>query len=188
MLKWLIRKRLSAFQRKFDYNVDYARELLDIDSRAFFRYARAASSMSSYRRDVPRDVYCAVALTSIVLEDCGPCTQLGVTMALQDGVAARTIASILRGNEAQLDDGVRLGMRFARAVAARDPAADELRDDIVKRWGKRALVSLAFAMTATRIYPTIKYALGHGKACQRVDVAGETIVPHSQPAPVAASA
>jgi hypothetical protein len=42
----------------------------------------------------------------------------------------------------------------------------------VKRWGQRALVSLAFAITAARIDPTVKYALGHGKACMRVVVGG----------------
>lgn len=32
MLKWLIRNRLAAFQRKFDYNLDYARAILDADT------------------------------------------------------------------------------------------------------------------------------------------------------------
>ena len=47
---------------------------------------------------------------------------------------------------------------------------------IVKRWGRRALVSLAFAITAARIYPTVKYALGHGKACMRVVVGGTPVM------------
>jgi hypothetical protein len=38
------------------------------------------------------------------------------------------------------------------------------------------LVSLAFAITASRIYPTVKYALGHGKACMRVVVGGTPVV------------
>lgn len=179
MLKWLIRNRLAAFQRKFDYNVEYARQILDADAGAFLRFARL-DGLSSYRRDVPRDVYYAVKLTSVVIEDCGPCTQLVVAMALGDGVEPRTIATVLEGTDALLSDGVRLGVRFARAVAAHDPAADELRDDIVARWGPRALVSLAFAITSARIFPTIKYALGHGKACLRVVVAGETIAPRAR--------
>ena len=188
MLKWLIKNRLTAFQNKFGYNVDYARQILDADAGAFFRFARL-SGLSSYRRDVPRDVHYAAKLTSTVLEDCGPCTQLMVTMALADGVDPRTLASILDGGEAILSDDVRLGIRFARAVAAHDIAADELRDDILRRWGPRALVSLAFAITAGRLYPTIKYALGHGKACHRIVVAGETIAPHAHtPAPAPAAA
>jgi hypothetical protein len=53
--------------------------------------------------------------------------------------------------------------------------ADELRAQIVERWSPRALVSLAFAITAARMYPTMKYALGHGRACQRISVGGAVV-------------
>jgi hypothetical protein len=38
-------------------------------------------------------------------------------------------------------------------------------------------LSIAFRITATRIYPTIKYALGYGQTCQRVTVAGKGVTP-----------
>jgi len=176
MWKWLIRKRLDVFQRKFDYDLEYARDILTADTTAFLRFARLGG-LAFYRRDVPLDVYHAVKLTSTLLEDCGPCTQLMVVMALHDGVAPRAIAGVLESNDTVLDDDTRLGVRFARAIAAHDPIADELRDDIARRWGPRAVVSLAFAIAAARLYPTIKYALGHGKACHRVVVAGVAITP-----------
>ena len=55
----------------------------------------------------------------------------------------------------------------------------------MKRWGTRALVSVAFAITAARLYPTVKYALGHGEACTRVAVGGTPLMfEHSRvPAP-----
>jgi hypothetical protein len=176
MFKWLIRKRLDAFQKKYGYNVDYVRDILDADTAAALKLAKLQSALS-YRRDVPLDVYYAVALVGTLHEDCGPCTQLNVTMALYAGVSPRVIAAVLEGTEARLGGDVELAVHFARATLAHDPAADELRDTIVARWGQRALVSLAFAIAAARVYPTIKYALGHGKTCQRVVVAGETIVP-----------
>jgi hypothetical protein len=37
------------------------------------------------------------------------------------------------------------------------------------------VISLAFAMVASRVYPTVKYAMGHGKTCSRVVVAGTPI-------------
>jgi len=176
MLKWLIKNRLDAFERRFGYDVTYARELLAADTRAFLHYARLAG-FSSYRRDVPVEVYYAAKLTAIVAEDCGPCSQLVVAMALGDGVDPRTVATVVEGNDPLVAEPVRLGVRFARAVLAHDPAADEVRAAIERRWGPRAVVSLAFAITASRMFPTLKYALGHGKACQRVDVAGEIVVP-----------
>jgi hypothetical protein len=174
MLKWLLHRRIRAFERAFDYDLGYARELLEIDAGAFLKFAMV-NAMTGYRRDVPRDVAYAVKLTGTIAEDCGPCTQLMVTMALKEGVDPGTISAIVRGDEATMSDQVKLGVAFGRAVLAHDPAADALRDEIVERWGPRALVSLAFAITGARIYPTLKYALGHGKTCQRVVVGGETM-------------
>jgi hypothetical protein len=54
------------------------------------------------------------------------------------------------------------------------PEADDLREEVLRRFGKRGLVSLAFAMTAARLYPTVKYAMGHGHACMRLTIGGET--------------
>jgi hypothetical protein len=174
MLKWLIRNRLASFERTFEYDMSYARDILDADTRAFLAFSKVMA-LSRYRRDVPRDVYWSVKVIGTVAEDCGPCTQLIVTMALADRVDPRAISRVLAGDDAALPDDVRLGVRFARAVLARDPDADAARDEIVARWGPRALVSLGFAITSARIFPTMKYALGHGRACQRIRVAGETI-------------
>lgn len=175
MLTWLIKKRLDAFQRTYGYDVSYTRELLDVDSRAFWAFVKT-QGMEKYRRDVPAHVYYAVKLTGTIAEDCGPCTQLGVAMAIEQGVTPLVLASILRGDVTAMSDEVALGVKFARACMAHDLEADTYRDEIVKRWGKRALVTLAFGLTMARVYPTMKYALGFGKACSRVVVGDEHIV------------
>ncbi|MGE0402358.1 MAG: hypothetical protein AB7T06_36995 [Kofleriaceae bacterium] len=175
MLTWLIKKRLDAFEKKYGYDTSYTRELLAIDSRAFWAFAKT-QAMESYRRDVPAHVFYAVKLTGVIAEDCGPCTQLGVAMAMEHGVTPKVLASILRGDVGAMSDEVALGVKFARACIAHDVEADTYRDEIVRRWGKRALVSLAFGLTMARVYPTMKYALGFGKACSRVVVGDEHIV------------
>jgi hypothetical protein len=70
---------------------------------------------------------------------------------------------------------VALAWRFTRATLDRDPSADEYRREIIRRWGPRAVISLAFAMVAARTYPTVKYALGHGQACTRIVVGGAPV-------------
>ena len=47
----------------------------------------------------------------------------------------------------------------------------------MRRWGPRALLALSYGIMAAQLYPTLKYALGHGKACTRVVVAGQTVTP-----------
>jgi hypothetical protein len=175
MMKWLIRNRLNAFERKYGYDVTYMRELLDADFRAFLAFARA-TKIGDYRRDLPREVYWAAKLVGIVSEDCGPCTQLCVALALADGVDAGALSAVLADDRARMSAEVVLGVEFSRATIAHAPEADDLRDEITRRWGKRAVISLAFAILSSRLYPTLKYAMGHGKACQRITVAGQPVL------------
>jgi hypothetical protein len=55
------------------------------------------------------------------------------------------------------------------------PEADDLREEVVRQFGKRGLIALAFAMLSARMYPTLKYALGYGRACTRLVIGGETL-------------
>lgn len=174
MLRWFIERRLRAFERSFDYDMSYARAILAADTRAFLALSMLMP-MARYRRGVPRDICFAVGLVGTLVEDCGPCTQLGVAMALREGVPAATLSAVLRGDDDALPDPVRLGVRYARAVLAHAAEAEALREEVVRRFGQRGLVSLAFALTAARIFPTVKYALGYGVACQRVVVQGQPV-------------
>jgi hypothetical protein len=171
MIKWLLRRRLAAFERSFSYDVSYARDILDASPRALLALGRI-QALATYRRDVPKEAYYAAKLVTARHEDCGPCTQLVVAMAERAGVPSDMLRAVLARDERAMNENVALGFRFAEAVLAHAPQADDLRDEIVQRWGRRALVSLAFAITAARLYPTLKYALGHGKACTRVTVGG----------------
>jgi hypothetical protein len=174
MLNWLLRRQIAAFERRYDYDMSYARDLLAADPRAVLAVARILP-LSRYRRDVPADVYFAAKVAGTLAEDCGPCTQLVVAMALEAGVPAATLAALVSGQDALLDEPVRLAAQFARAVLAREPAADALREQLSRRFGGRGIVSLGFAITSARIYPTLKYALGHGVACQRIVVDGKPV-------------
>jgi hypothetical protein len=179
MLKWIIRRKIAAFETARGYDASYMREMLATDLGAFLKFARAVG-IGTYRKDIPRDVYFAAQLTSSIDADCGPCTQLGVGFALEAGLAPATVAAIVAGDEATLPRDAVIGVRFARAVLARDPEADVWREEIVRRWGPRALLALAFAVLTAQMFPTIKYALGHGKACTRVVVAEQVVTPHSR--------
>jgi uncharacterized lipoprotein YbaY len=176
MLTWLIKNRLAAFERRFGYDASYLRHVLEVDPAAFWAFAKV-QKMSRYHRDVPRTVQWAAGITASMAKDCGPCTQLGVAMALADGCSATVLGNVIAGDDIALPDDVRLGVQFARAALAHAPEADALREEIERRWGKRAVVSLAMAVTCARIWPTFKYALGFGKACTRVTVGEKQIVP-----------
>jgi hypothetical protein len=175
MVKWLMRRGLAAFERKWNYDAGYVHEMIDADPRAAWMFQRAAG-LGKYRKDVPPPAWAAAGITAVRHEDCGPCTQLAVSMAEQAGADPKVLRAVLAGNPDQMPPDVALAWRFTRATLDHDPAADVYRDEIIRKWGPRAVVSLAFAIVTARLYPTVKYAMGHGKACTRVIVGGAPIV------------
>jgi len=171
MVRWLLRRAITAFERRWNYDASYLREIVDASPRAAWRFLQA-TRLSNYRRDVPLEAWFAAGITAARLEDCGPCTQLGTLMAERQGVRPEVLRAIFADDIAVMPDDVALAWRYTKALLAHDAAADDYRAVILKRWGPRAVVTLAFAIAAARIYPTVKYAMGHGKACTRVVIGG----------------
>ncbi len=175
MLGWLVNKRLAAFEKDFDYDVEYMRDMYAASPRAFWKFSKILK-ISEHREDVPKDAWYAAKIAATLAEDCGPCTQLVVTMAERSGVKPETIRAIVSGNAAGMSEDAALGWQFAQSVLARDiPGSDQLREKIIDRWGRRALVSLALTIASSRVYPAVKYALGHGHACVRLKIGGSEL-------------
>jgi hypothetical protein len=174
MVKWLMRRGVSAFERQWNYDASYVHEMIETSPRAAWMFSRAAS-LGKYRKDVPAAAYAAAAITAALHEDCGPCTQLGISMVERAGVDPNVLRAVLNEDLDAMPSDVALAWRFTRATLNHDPSADQYRAEIIRRWGPRAVVSLAFAIVTSRLYPTVKYAMGHGKACTRVVVGGAPI-------------
>ena len=175
MLRWLFRRATRSFERQWNYDAGYLRDIIDASPRAAWRFMNA-TRLGNYRRDAPIEAVVAAGSTAVRSEDCGPCTQLGTAMAERQGIRPEVLRAILKDDVNAMPDDVALAWRFTKAVLAHDPAADDYRAVILERWGPRAVVSLAFAITTARIYPTVKYAMGHGKTCTRVVVGGSPVV------------
>jgi hypothetical protein len=174
MIRWALRRAIGKFERDWNYDASYLHDMVDASPRAAWLFSRAVA-IGRFRRDLPIAAWCAAGITAVRSEDCGPCTQLAVAMAERAGVSAAVLRAVLADDPGAMPPEVALVWRFTRATLAHDAAADEYREAIVARWGRRALVSLALAITAARMYPTVKYALGHGHACMRVVVGGTPI-------------
>jgi hypothetical protein len=174
MLKWFLRRRIAAFERTWNYDASYMRDLVEADPQAMMAFGKA-QGLSRYRKDVSLAPYCAAGITAVMAEDCGPCTQLGIDMAQREDVDPAVLRAVAARDHAAMPDDVRLAVRFTEATLRHAPEADDLREDVLRRWGQRGLISLAFAMLSARMYPTLKYALGHGQACTRLVIGGEAM-------------
>lgn len=173
MFRWFLHRQTARFERSWDYDAGYLHELIDTDPQAFLAFGKA-QGIGRYRKDVPPAVWSAAGIVAVMSEDCGPCTQLGIDMAERGGVDPAVLRAIVARDFAAMPEEVALAVRFTEATLRHAPDADELREQLVRRFGRRGLVSLAFAILAGRMYPTVKYALGHGHACMRLTIGGET--------------
>lgn len=176
MLKWFMKRKLTAFGDAFDYDTGYMQELVDVDLAAGLAVSRL-SAAAAYRADAPAAAWFAAKLVAGMSEDCGPCVQLGVRMAERAGVSVSDLRAIISGDVARMSADASLGYRFAKALLASD-ALDDLRAEIVTRWGRKALGAISIGIVTTRTFPALKYALGYGQACQSVEIGGDMIAPN----------
>jgi len=173
MLKTMLRRWIDKFERTWKYDASYMRYVLEQSPGSLFKFSMGTQAMD--RTAAPMEAIVAAGVVSSLREDCGPCTQVGIDIAAANGVKPEVLRAILAGDEGAMGETAALAYRFARASLDRDmEAADPLRDEIVRRWGEKALVAIGLTLVASRMYPTLKYALGFGKTCSKVVVAGET--------------
>ncbi len=176
MLTSLAHRWLRTFSARYQYDTTYMEELLDHHLAAFLKFS-TLNLLSSHRRGIPVAPWYTARIRATVGEDCGPCVQLVCNMALEAGVDPAVVVAVVASDLAALDDEIALVVQFTESALAHNRAADALREQVRQRWGDEGLVSLAMAISTARVYPSIKYVLGHGQICSRVQIAQHSIAP-----------
>lgn len=173
MLGSFFHRQLARFEKTFGYDAGYLHRVIDASPRAAFKF-NLFQTMAQHREEVPQDAWFAAKLAGALSEDCGPCTQLCVDMAVKAGVAPQEFAALLRGDIEKAGPNAALAFRYATAVAENGDVLD-LVEAARTRFGERGLVSLCFAVASARVYPTLKRGLGYGASCQKIVAGDETI-------------
>jgi hypothetical protein len=135
MLRWVLRRAISALERRWNYDASYLREIIEASPLAAWRFLQT-TRLGNYRRDVPIEAWFAAGITAVRSEDCGPCTQLVTMMAERQGVRPEILRAILKDDVAAMPDDVALAWRFTKAILAHDAAADDYRAVILERWDR----------------------------------------------------
>src|SRR5918992_1549596 len=123
MIRWVLRRAIDKFEREWNYDASYIRDMIDASPRAAWLFSRV-TALGQFRRDLPIEAWCAAGITAVRLEDCGPCTQLGVAMAERAGVSPAVLRAVLADDAAAMPPDVALVWKFTRATLAHDAAAD----------------------------------------------------------------
>ncbi|WP_421865489.1 hypothetical protein [Parvibaculum sp.] len=172
MLKNIIGRLIRKQEEVTGESADFMRDLYEASPRGFWRFVLFVP-MSRHRGTLSVDAASAVRIAAVHAEDCGPCLQTVIKLSLDAGAAPRLLRAAVEENPAAMDEETRLAFEFARHLVARDPRAEDLRHAVEQRWGKAGICEIALAIASTRVFPTVKRAMGYGQACQRAVIAGE---------------
>lgn len=174
MRNWIARRSLRAFAKRYGYDVSYLEMLLNESPAAFSNFAPLMKA-AAHREAVPIEASFAAKIVGALAEDCGPCTQLVVDMALEAGMAKDQIEAVLRRDPRAMNEATALGFRFADAVARRSTDDEEFRDAVKGQWGQKGVIDLTMALQLGRVFPMVKAGLGYAKECRRVTVSGHNV-------------
>src|SRR5215475_10461060 len=141
MRKFIARRMLRAYSKRYGYDTNYMETMLDESPRAFFKFASVAKA-AAHREVIPVEMSFAAKLTGAMAEDCGPCTQLCVDMALEAGMAKDQIEAVLRRDVRPMTAAVALAFQFADAVVHRSAEDEAFRQAVRARWGEKGVIDL----------------------------------------------
>ena len=169
MHRWILTRLLEWTEKKLGgVNMDYAYHLRDIAPTRLWRFSMIKTVEGS-RKHTPAAVYHAAGMAAAMVEDCGPCVQIHVNLALSDHVDPEVLRALATGRIDKVPSEIALGFRYGDAVA-RGIMADEMRNSIRKHWGEEGLIELAFTIATARFYPAVKRGMGYAHTCERVIV------------------
>jgi len=174
MRNWIARRLLRATRKRYGYDTSYLEMMLEQSPTAFFKFAPLMKA-AGHREVVTVDACFAAKLVGALAEDCGPCTQLCVDMALQAGMAKNQIEAVLRRDARAMNSDTGLGFRFADAVVQRSVDDEQYREAIRARWGDKGVIDLTLALQMGRMFPMVKAGLGYAKQCRRVSIDGTQV-------------
>lgn len=172
LLRPLVMGRIAAFERRYRYRMDYARQLYDASPAAFWQLAKLFGIAGGVPGLSPA-MLVAAKFAATRREDCGPCAQLVLDLALEAGVPAAALRALVAGDATAMPEDMRLAWRYAEAALARDPESETHARALGERLGPQAVAGVALALGVARTFPTLKYALGHGRSCQRLVVGAD---------------
>ena len=176
MIKWLLRISVQAFGKKYKYDIGYMMEVINASTGAGLRLS-AVPFVSQYQQPKKAiGVWAGAAFASTLDGDCGPCVQLIADISIEAGIPPSELRMCVEGQAASAGD-VGLGFRYAQAAISASPEISELLLEIEALYGRKAVISAAFAAASGRFYPVLKRALGENDSCALLQLGGSFVTP-----------
>lgn len=160
-----IRAGLRTFSSQYDYDTSYMEHLLGLAPAAYDKFA-AAMGMSQAADALPADAAAVAKVATLLGDDCGPCLQLSLRMAVERGVSRDLLGTVLDHPE-RLPQPLHDIYLHARQVVAGENGDLERIHRLRETFGDQAFGELCVVITGARLYPTMKRTLGEARSCHR---------------------
>src|SRR5690606_14136072 len=157
-----------AFEAHYGYDATYMKEMLRDNPEALSAF-NAFLPMASFRKHAPVDVYYTAKVTAFQLADCGPCLQLSIRKAREDGVSRELLQHLLKEPE-RLSPLLAKVRAFTRAILCDEENHNGLRKELVEEIGNAAVIEIALGASSSHIFPVMKRALGHHQSCSLISL------------------
>ena len=126
MLKALLERGFRKQEEVTGESADFVRDMYNAAPGGFWRFA-LFTPMAQYRKVLPKEAYAVAKIAAGHSEDCGPCLQTCVNLAVAAGVAPEIVRAAVTGETGAMDERTRVVYEFAQAVCAHDIRSEELR-------------------------------------------------------------
>lgn len=163
MLKKLIHYILSKNEKRLGLKFDYAHKVADEDIGLFLRYTKIFSFLDP-NKHVPKKAYHAARICGAITADCGTCVEAEINLAKNAGLDAELISNILTQKHSELPVEISDVVKLSIAVTNFHDDQDA-REKIVRKFGEKGLIELAYAMNGAALLPGIKRAMGYATSC-----------------------
>lgn len=154
---------IDSFENHYAYDCTYIRQLSDNSNEAYKAFVEFLP-MGQVGSSLEKEVLWTAKISAMLTEDCGACVQLNINMALEAGLSKELVQKIVL-NADTLNDDLHRVFDFAKAIASNQSDHEEKQKKILELLKPEQLAELSVAIASTKVYPTIKRALGQFKSC-----------------------
>jgi alkylhydroperoxidase family enzyme len=164
MIGMLVRHQIRTSEKRLGVPLDYLRHIYEHAPDTFWKFTKFLP-LAQYRSKLPPAPYHVARLVAIYQDDCSHCLQIAVNLAKEDGIEPAILTAVLNRSVEQLPESLQDVYRFTEAVVNHRTDIELFRERLRKVFGQEALVELAMAIATSRVFPTLKRALGYSQSC-----------------------
>ena len=156
---------VTAMEAHVGQTLTYLRDLAEHNTEGLAKFLNFMP-LAYHRAEASNEELAVVKLATMVNEDCGPCLQINIRLAIMAGVNPELVRAVVEGRVDDIgDEGLRTLYHYANAVFRNTADLAEHVDKVEAMVGSTRLGDLAIAIASARVFPTLKKGMGHGVSC-----------------------